>query len=187
VSTIDLKALEEHLYAGCLEAIAKFRAEVTEDDPGVCFAIDAAPYDGQFLPSFDTRQSAIAGMRGRDAQVAGDRAWTLDADPEAWKSAYAFAQHQNARLFHDEVGDWSHHMIHELTWDVTPMTRSPGYAEKSAGGKDGWIEGLCRGVLTRVCDRLVDDNAFDSVAIAPPFGVGYCYASEPLVICRVIV
>lgn len=188
MSSLDLAALEAQLYATCIAAIAAFREEADAADPAVGFAIDAAPYHGTFLPSFDTRENALAGMRGRDEQVARERAWTRDADPEAWKHAHDFAAHQSLRMFHDELGDWSHHMINELTWDVSAMTRAPGYVERSAeGGKDGWIEGLCRGVLTRVCDRLVEARAFDGLPLARPFGVGYGYDGEPLVICRIVI
>jgi hypothetical protein len=187
MTELDIPALEAYLHAGCLEAIERFRAAADPDDPAVFFAIDANPYYGQFLPSFDTRASALAGMRGRAEQVAADRDWTRDPDPQAWKQARDFARHQSLRLFHDEVGDWSHHMIHELTWDVRPLTSSPRYAELNAeAGADGWIEGTCRGVLTRVCDRLVDGNAFAGLPLASPFGVGYCYSGEPLVVCRAI-
>ena len=101
--------------------------------------------------------------------------------------AHEYARHQSLVLVHGEVGDWSHHMIHEVSWDVGGLTAGPRYPELDAGaGVDGWLEGHCRGVLTRICDRLVDGGGFDAIAIGRPFAVGYCYGGEPLVVCRAI-
>lgn len=188
MSDLDVAALEATLHAGCLEAIARYREVAAPGDPATAFAIDAAPYYGTFAPSFDTRSSTLAGLRGRSAQVAADRAWTRDPDPAAWNTAHLFARHQSLRLLSDELGDWSHHMIHEISTDLRAFTSSDRYRVLNVeAGVDGWIEGRCRGVLTRVCDRLVDDGAFAGLELAVPFGVGYAYASEPLIVCRLIV
>jgi hypothetical protein len=186
---VDFAALEEHVYAGCLDAIATFRAEQDSEDPAVAFAIDASPYYGKFHPSFDTRANALAAMKARDAAVAEDRGWIADPDPAAWTTAHEASKQQGLRLMHDEVGDWSHHMIVEVAWDVRTLTESPRYEELNAAkgdSPDGWLEGHCRGVLTRVCDRLVAADAFAGVAKTSPFAIGYCYGGEPLVICRAL-
>ena len=44
-----------------------------------------------------------------------------------------------------------------------------------------------RVALARVCDRLVDGKAFAKLPISLPFGVGYQYHDEKMVVCRVIV
>jgi hypothetical protein len=187
VSDLDRDALEAFLHAGCLEAIGKYREVQDPADPAVCFAIDAAPYYGTFFPSFEIASGARAEMEARAAQVAADRGWTRDPAPEAWKTAFEHARHQSLRLVPEEVGDWTHHMIHELRWDVAALTGSPRYQELNQDGTvDGWIEGQCRGILTRVCDRLVDERAFDAIATGRPFGVGYCYEGEPMLVCRAL-
>jgi hypothetical protein len=187
-SPFDFVALEEHLVTGCRAAIARIATEIDPDDPAVFFAVDCNPYYGDFLPSLDTRTNATACLRGIEAAQRGSRGWVNDASPDAWRTAHTFARHQSLRLFHDEISEFSHHMFDDLKYEVAALTRSPEYAQLNAGaGEDGWIEGHCRAVLQRVCDRLVDGGAFDTLPIARPFGIGYAYHDEPLIVCRALV
>ena len=183
----DFAALEEHLYAGCLEAIEMYADVAEPGDPAVCFMIDADPYNGGFLPSFDTRANALACMRGSQAAKLDGRDWMNDPEPGAWREAHEYARAISLALYNDEVGDFSHHMIHDLAYDVSALVDGPDYEQLNAdAGKDGWIEGHCRAVLARVCDRLVDGGAFAALELGTPFGVGYCYSSEPPIVCRAI-
>jgi hypothetical protein len=184
----DFDALEAHLIAGCRAALAAYVEEADPDDPAVFFAIDCNPHYGEYLPSIDTRANALACMKAVQADVLAHRDWLVDEEPEAWKEAHEYARYQSLRMFAHEVGDFTHHMIHDAKYEAAEQfCRSERYQQLNAGaGDDGWMEGHCRRVLARVCDALIDGGAFDGVAIARPFGVGYAYHDEPMIVCRVL-
>jgi hypothetical protein len=197
----DFDALERHLVAGCLEAIAIFAKQAPKGDPATIFAIDSNPYYGEFLPSFDTRSRTLAFIRGAQKQALASRDWLEMKEKDAWAASYDGARACAVPMFNNEVGDFSHHMIHECPYDaLDAFARSPGYSKLNARAKpaakklgrtgndyDGYIEGHTRAVLARVCDKLVDDGAFAKLELACPFGVGYAYHSEKVTICRVII
>ncbi|MBX3229209.1 MAG: hypothetical protein KIT84_18695 [Labilithrix sp.] len=184
----DFEALEEHLFDGCAEAIASVQSEIGREDPAVFFAIDANPYYGEFLPSLDTRSNAAAVMKGHQASVLERRAWLKDTSDEAWKNAHEHARFESLPLYNHEVADFSHHMLADLKYaPLASFVRDPIYATLNAtASKDGWVEGHTRAVLARVVDRLVDGGHFASLPIAAPFGVGYAYHGEPMIVCRVV-
>ncbi len=185
----DFTALEKHLIAGCKEAIALAVKEVKKNDPATFFAIDSNPYYGEFLPSVDTLANSRGMMRAEEKIRLERRDWMKLEGKDAWLETYERAFHSSIPMFNDEVGEFTHHMIHNCEYSkLDALARSPLYKKLNAkAGKDGWIEGHVRVVLARVCDVLVDKKAFAKLPIAQPFGVGYQYHDEKMVVCRVIV
>jgi hypothetical protein len=190
-AAFDWTALEKHLVTHCRKAITLFTRTkgATKKDPLAFFAIDSNPYYGEFLPSFDTLANARACMRAEQTRRLEHRAWMKLEGKNAWRETYDCAYNSAAPMFNPDVSEFSHHMFHEAEYKaLDTLARSKQYAKLNANaGKDGWIEGHVRVVLARVCDALVDKKAFAKLPLAEPFGVGYQYHDERMVVCRVIV
>lgn len=186
---LDFGHLEKHLIAGCRKAIALAVKEVKKNDPATFFAIDSNPYYGEFLPSVDTLSTSRVVMRAEQENRLGSRAWMKLEGKDAWLETYDGAYRSSVPMFSADASEFTHHMIHDCEYPpLDALARSKLYKKLNArAGKDGWIEGHVRVVLARVCDRLVDGKAFAKLPIAVPFGVGYQYHDEKMVVCRVIV
>jgi len=185
----DFAALEEHLMTGCRAVITQFAKEATASDPVTFFAIDSNPYYGEFLPSFDTVSTSLAWVRNNEADVLSGREWMKLRGKNAWLRTYEGAYRSSVPMFNVEVSEFTHHMFGNCKYSpLDALARSAPYKALNAPAKkDGWIEGHTRVTLARVCDRLVGESAFAKLPRSKPFGVGYQYHDEKMVVCRVIV
>lgn len=187
VGAPDFAAAEEALVAGSREAISRFAASHPDDEVSF-FAFDSNPIYGEFLVSFDTTSSSRASARGYSAEVVAgrQRLWGTP-DPDHWKKSQSVARATMPLDYDPVVGDFAHHMFHEIKFSWDAFLGSDAYARLNRGGEDGWIEGQVRLVLARVCDRLVDEGAFDALRRAPVLRVGYAYHGEPeAIVCRIV-
>lgn len=98
----------------------------------------------------------------------------FDADPEIeWFGCDFYTTRSKFLLFHEVTAS-----VHDSLPPERPMP---------SGSKDDWVYAQMRPVMVRVCKALADGGAFDQLATAKRFEVGYCYSNEPpFLVCRTL-
>jgi hypothetical protein len=135
-AAFDFAALEKHLIAGCKTAIALAVEEVKKNDPATFFAIDTHPYYGEFLPSFDTLSNSRRVIRYEQERRLERRDWMTLEGKDAWLETYDGAIRASVPMFNDEVGEFTHHMIHDCEYPLLDALAQPALPKaQREGGK----------------------------------------------------
>lgn len=113
-------------------------------------------------------------------------AFAFDADPynEFFAACFDDAT-RNGAHGEPEVGRYRWHLFHEFGLPVGKKLPKDG-VPPSPSVHDGYVEHYFRPVLTRACERVLEEGLFDALDVERPFSVGYAYHSETLTVCATV-
>ncbi len=184
VQAPNWQEVETTLFEEGKEAIERF---ATEHPDLLCsfFAYYADPLSGEFAICIDTQEHALQQARKEELSVCQGRERWLHS-PSAWR--YAQTTIELPRLTeYSPLVDYFHFAFYSTTTfaDWTTFFDSKSYP-KQLPGEDDYLAGNTRIVLWKVLERLIQEQAFSRLNMAPLFRLGYYFHEKELVVLRIL-
>jgi len=84
------------------------------------------------------------------------------------------------------AGAFAYHVEPALEIEALKQLQSREDYPPTSESEDDYAQGNARVVIWRVVERLVEEDAFAQVQMAPPFRVGYQIDDDELVVLRIL-
>lgn len=184
VQAPDWQEVETILFEKSKEAIERFAKEHPDL---LCsfFAYSAHPLSGEFAISLDTPEHALQQSRKEALRVSQWReGWLHTSNPS--KYAHEFLKKPNITDYSPIVDYFQFAFYEQFIFDGwTTFFDSENYPEQQSSEED-YLTGNTRIVIWKATKRLIQEQVFFQLNLAPLFRIGYFFHDEDLIVLHIL-
>jgi hypothetical protein len=179
------KKVEETLYEESYSIITDFSKKHPEK---LCsfFAYGIGEQNGNFWLNFDTYENSITEAKKREVTKVEMRNQYLKGK-DAWKQASSFLERAWLTPYNSSVSNFAfnpYNLVHFDGWDIYQDEEEQ--LPQADDYDDPYLVGNIRLVVSRVIDKLIQNDVFARIKMTQPFCIGYQFQEGLLVILRII-